>query len=343
MKNNEQLNDQPFSEYRDICADQDYRATGILDEDKYAQALVDENTVFSASYPGFPLVVDIGLVDGYDSDRIKKLLDSDDVRYVCLPPEKIEDQDIELIKRTVSQGTKIVIEDVNKTKLGDTDTALHIGNTWGESTDPAWIALYVADVALVENPGGMEEPDVNCSISSGSELEQDETLSREVWGLFRDKFGWLGDNHPVSMEDTEEFFRSVIHNPQTYTGIKRSPEGEVVAASIFMHDLEQCEWLDPKIIKTVLPDGSQSSLYFFGIAAKNSQDTVKHAEDLIKFQCNWEAGFGKGVKLIFESSELSSQYIPEIVKQYIDSSGVYHMQPASQVAKKTFSYLEPKA
>lgn len=342
MKNNEQINQRSFSAYRDVCADQDYRATGILDDKKYGQALVDESTVFSASYPGFPLVVDIELVDGYDSDRIKKLLDSDDVRYVCLPPKTIEDQDIELIKRTVSEGTKIVVEDIDETKLTGAGDGLNVEHTWGESTEPAWIALYVADVELVENPGDIEEPDLTCSISSGSELEQDKVLSGEVWDLFKDKFGWLGDNHPVSMEDTEEFFLSVIHDPQTYTGIKRSPDGELVAASIFMHDLEQCEWLDPKIIKAVSPGDSQNSLYFFGIAAKNNQDTVKHAEDLIKFQCFWEAKAGKAIKLVFESSELSSQYIPEIVKQYIGNSGVYSMQPTSLVAKKTFSYIEPK-
>lgn len=341
MKNNEQIKDNTFLAYRSVCSDQEYRATGVLDEDKYANALLDESTVFSASYPEFPLVVNIDLVDGYDSERIKKLLVSDDVRYVCLPPEKIEDADIELIKKTAREGAKIVIEDVDKIKLADVSDDLHVGNTWGESTDPAWIALYVADVDLVEG-AEYTEPDSSCSIFVGGELEQDEALSGEVWDLFKDKFGWLGDNHPVSMEDTEEFFRSVIHNPQTYTGIKRSSDGEVVSASIFMHDLNQCEWLDPRIIDAVLPDDSQNSLYFFGIAAKNNQDTVKHAEDLIKFQCQWEAKSGKGIKLVFESSELSSQYIPEIVKQYIGKSGVYKMRPVSMLAKKTFSYIESK-
>lgn len=341
METNEDLDNIQFEHYREMCADQPYRKTGIMDEDSYSRAVGDDRTVFAVSDPSVPLVSPIEYVDGYDVDRIKRLLDSDDVRYLALPLSRLEESDVTAFLSVVGPQTKIVIEDCPESFDKEKQEGIEINNVWGDSEDPAWVGIYAATVDLNKEPEA-RKVDNSCRVYSGKEVSKDLVTSDDIWDLFKDKFSWLGENHPLSMEDTKEFFESIIHDPETFTAVKVSDEGEMLAAGIFMHGLNSCNWLDIDNLEEIKPSPDQTSLYFFGIAAKNNNDTVKHAEDLIKFQCKWESELGNDLLLIFESSEISSKYIPDIVEKYINDSGFYRISRPKLIEKKTYSYIQAR-
>lgn len=362
-----------FEDYRYMCDEGSdaFRPIGIIDPSKYAEALKDDTTVFIETNVGLtPAIVGLEYSDGYDLDRCRQLTDTQKVYLLGIPVKAIEAElnipinsaiivesdssSIDDDKRIVSEhvgivdGDKPVCADFNDPRIKDNDHK------------PAFMALYAAK-ALNKRPNLDSESQIGnikeAFRSTDAELlprdgltlfDKDDLLAHpdvveEVWNLFKDRFQWLGDYHPVSMEDTREVFNQILFSETTFTPLKFI-DGRLVCAGIIVNEMSDIDWLKDSTISALnsaLDQGTES-MYFFGIAAvQGDDDAMNNMEDVVHFHCDLSAITGKDFLVIFESSNMSSLYIPRITEQYINSSGSIQLDGSfEEIAKMQYWFAK---
>jgi hypothetical protein len=341
-----------FEQYREVCEElsTSYRKTGVLTPEGYEAALASTETEFY-SLPGtgtMPLIVGPEAMDGYDIERSKALTGKEKIHLLALPVEGIT-EDVAL---KGEYGDAAIIVETDRSKTSDAQSALpellrQDGSRLAaydfvdkrieeEKHQTAWMSIYTAHVDLAEPDrpqlagsledanvmmGGILRPENGLTLYTGNDLVDNPDIADELWLLFRDRFGWLGDYHPVSMEDTRELFDQLVMGPGSFVSTK-FVDGKPVSAGIFMHDLQDCsEWLSQRCIQSLQSEAGKgyTPIFFPGIAAR--AENIGSSQELIAYHSGLAAAAGIRYALSFESSNMSSTYIPRLVKEYVNDSG----------------------
>lgn len=360
-----------FEEYRSFCDGQSesYRKVGVLSPEGYDSALSSDETEFIdvPSLGVVPLVVSDVAMDGYDIGRTKELTGSTSLFLLALPVEAIPD-DVRL--RGDYTSSVIVVESSRPEtaaaksrlpKILGGDSALVSCDFVDERIEQednktAWMALYTAKTRIVDETrikpgksmkdinaelGGELRPDNGLTLYSGEDLASNQDIADKLWDLFKDRFGWLGDNHPVSMEDTRELFDQLVMGNDSYVTVKYM-SGEPICAGIFMHDLDDCtEWLSGRCVDMLMArvDEGYTPMFFPGIAART--EGMGSAKELISYHCRLASEAGIRYALSFESSNMSSTYIPRLVSDYVRDSGTLELvEEVESQGKQDYWYLK---
>lgn len=364
----------PFREYRSICDGNSvaYRPVGITDEDKYKAALEDSDTVLATLANGIvmPAFVPLDYTDGYDVPRTRALTGCDRV-FLLAAPTSVIDGEIDL---NSLKGGAVIVESEHSRSADDAGNLQHLFQANGMSLengtflDPriedrdyqsAFMALYGGEAYVTE---GMTDPRITSlreaftqtgleivpyeglTLFDAEQLRAHPEVASQLWDLFKDRFEWLGDYHPVSMEDTQEVFESIIFSESTFVPMRFS-EGKLVCAGIIMHQIEECPWIRQTTFDQIYGQDHGKGLtpmYFFGIAAYRDKKAIKNMEEVVHFHCKLAASAGINYRVLFESSNMSSLYIPSVTADYINSSGCVSLKSGiEKIAQQDYWYLKP--
>lgn len=363
-----------FEEYRSICDQYStaYRPIGILSDDLYEAALADQNTVFVDGDRGkIPTLVNLEYSEGYDVDRCKRLMETDSPYLLALPVTFLEEKPLffmgqENVAIIVESDTDSIELD-RQTILGSmpavTEFVAH------EFIDPriedkghqfAEMTIYTGRTTCLDEPEdtsssikkafekiGMELlPDTGLSLLDAEDLRGNPDIHDQLWGLFKDRFEWLGDYHPVSMEDTKSEFDEIVLADKTFIPV-RFENGRMVAAGIVMNNIYDCPWIKPKVLELIEKSSSDKEtipFYFFGIAAYKQDEggeQIKNMQEVVHFHCRLARDTGIDYRIIFESSNMSSLYIPDATTSYINSSGFVRLEePIHKLASMRYWYIK---
>ncbi len=182
------------------------------------------------------------------------------------------------------------------------------------------------------------------AILTADRLRGDPRLADEIWALYGNRFDWLGEYHPVVMEEAREvFFRALFHD-DTRTIVKFE-QGRPACVGLFMEGLGQCDWLAPMFrerLESQAAVNGAKQLYFHGIASR-AQGGEGYAKDVMAMfeRMIWQDG--KACHVIFESTNLSSLYIPRIVARRVQESSYIELAPGETVRsieKVDYWYLD---
>lgn len=354
-----------FEAYRSFLdADTNYRYAGIVSEQQYEEAIGDPTTIYARTEHGFvPSIVSLKYADGFDIGRTRKLVGGKEPMLATVDPSLV---DIDQLAEVIESGKVVLVEsDSSDTQsfqesIRVSSVEKGLGLSVNEFIDPrldkegqefyktAWLALYSAELDILEKQEqtthdlistfGKENyfPADGLSVVSGDMLKNNPRAMEQLWDLFKDRFEWLGDFHPISMEDTREVFEEIATSSETFTSAKFE-NGEIACAGIFMHDPSICSWLKPEMFKQALSEdqGDRLPMYFFGIASKKSGEALGRMAQVVKFHCDLAAKAGIKYDLTFESSNMSSTYIPASVEAYINASGTLQVNGGLERVKKT--------
>jgi len=156
------------------------------------------------------------------------------------------------------------------------------------------------------------------------ELANNQKLVDDLWAISQIGFGKvLGEYHPVSMEETKEFFDQVLFTEGTYTAV-RYADGAPVCFGSLTENLKDCTWLDDEstAMTTILNEAAQAGekpLYFSEIIS-NGEKGARYSPDVLNTFFEVTAVTGNAHKVIFESTNLSSRYVPLLVKRACEYS-----------------------
>jgi hypothetical protein len=161
----------------------------------------------------------------------------------------------------------------------------------------------------------------------------------EIWRLYQDRFQFLGENHPISMEDTREDFMSIFTSPDTMVSI-RYEGGKPVCLTYLVEDFSKLYWLNEKYLEKLQDetDSSRTSIFFPGVVATGAGNN--YAAQVIEIFRNAVADAGMDVRVIFENTNLSETYIPKIVFDIVDASGQFHTEYPKKVDEIEYKLIQ---
>ena len=344
-----------YDDYERLCAvanDDIYRKSGILCPDNYLEIIADDETVFiDAGGVDVPLTANIrlGASQGYDADRAVSLAKSsyEESSFMTLPIANLSDsvrqkatsrildkggvlffadyedrEEKNLLleaKKSGCQIEKIPLVDSSQYCKGredvsislfllDVDNKNYIPNQKCELSD---IATFFDDNIKPD----MVDRD-NCTLLvSGNKLSADQL--KEMWQLYRDRFQFLGEEHPISMEDSEPEFIELITSNNTLASIKYQ-EGKIVCFTDLTTDIDKIFWLNKEYVDKLSVNNTPSelTLFFPGIVSSK----IGGSGDVLRLFVDVAAEVGIKARVLFENTNRSERYIPPIIKRNIASS-----------------------
>ena len=359
-----------------------FRKTGIVDPGGYDRAMRDPRTVRLRIGEGLgvmemPFLTPIEHVAGYDVERTKKLTGKQDVLLMTLPMVALTDAEIVASRdeHSVPDRSAILIEtehgetdDIKQTlpsllaELGPHQPADFLDKRIEKpELQAATMAMYKARFTAA-NEQGEQLPRTNMSfheayeqlLAEGHELtkhtrlldvqqlRESEAMVNELWDLCKDRFDWLGDAHPVSMEDTKEFFDQLVLNDNTL--VRYDENGKMACLGFFMSGMDECDWVKDSYSEGIEKEAEAAGdqvIYFYGIAS-NSTNAMHYSRDVVQLLSHITKRMGGTFLLVFESTNMSGQYIPDIVMDYIGKSdGVRVTEPVKKDSQVDYWYLKP--
>jgi hypothetical protein len=178
-------------------------------------------------------------------------------------------------------------------------------------------------------------PENGATLLKGSDISPE--LRDKMWEIYIDRFQNLGEFHPIVMEDSREGFEELINQPDTTVGICFS-EGEPACWACFITDIEHCFWLDPKFFSQANLDmGEDETMLFFPEIVAKVDKIGGYSKPIIQLLAQMAAKSGVNYRVTFESTNRSVEYIPSLVKQYIDETGVLSADEATEVDKALYA------
>jgi len=326
------------------------RRNGILSEELYYQALVDPSTIFTESLGSFmPVLVPAkyGMGLGYDVTRCNDITLQEgnaNCYMMAVPLSMLTDKDVTEIANMIPPNTTIFLSNNNsETRDSNLDgflditggSVIPIFQNNGESESIPSVSLHSIEVVSRDTTIDYQRTSVDALLASYSELTREglieegrlllsgrdltgELLSK-MWELYKDRFQWLGDGHPISMEDTYEDFADLITDESTLCSI-RTEGGEVVCFTYFVENMDKLYWLNKGYLEnygTNLESGT-TTLFFPGIVS--SGQGLGYSSDVIETIAKPVARSRARLGVLFENTNISEAYIPKIVESVVNES-----------------------
>jgi hypothetical protein len=374
-----------YEKYREFCDEAQpnvYRKTGIDSQENYEVAVLDPETVFIEK-DGYklPFFVSLQNAGGYNVEGTQELTRKRRLLALALPLEYLDQdelsrylgelgEDVAVIVQTSSERTQEIKSELEEKVRG-------IGWSIGDFLDPrcpdkykaARITIYSAQLSALDESGevlpfqnrslhDLFDEDRNKSNEADVELitaqavRDNPQLFEQLWDLHNDRFDWLGEYHPVSMQETKAFFEHVVSDDHTTSFVRfdYNEDGERVPMchGCFVDDLNLVEWINDRFraeIVESMQENSERMQFFYGIASKSQKASAHYAKDIMQLHSRINQMNGGLVRLMFESTNKSSLYIPRMVGSYVsqEPNGITITEGIQPVSQLDYWYLAPES
>lgn len=340
--------------------DPSFRALGIIfDPSTYEAAQSDYRTRWgSINGRRVPWLVPIEYAPGYDAQKSYELTGKSDTLFLSVPHYTLDEIDFSS-SEPLTTDTAIIIETPENLYDQAKSTLQRIGlfsdlhgeefldlKVKKEANQPASMSMFEASLVPTEEymaqtpqpnldgawrlyqqqrseSGDPVDRDNEAILFNGSELLKPENseLMNQLWKICESRFGELGEYHPVSMEESHDFFTEFLVDEGTTTIIKFE-NGRPVSFGFFMDNLDNCIWLSENFRQTKTKEAienGQNVLYYPEIIS--AKDSHSQSQFVMKLHAKLTAMTQKPIKLLFESTNRSAGYVPFLVNRYISGSG----------------------
>lgn len=156
---------------------------------------------------------------------------------------------------------------------------------------------------------------------SNEELQNRPDIIEGLWAVSSFGFGEkLGKDHPLSMEFNREYFDKQITSPATMTAAYIE-NGEPLCFSFISPSFSENDWLncDSSIMQKFFKDAKDNGrvpLHWFELISKGERG-MGYADKVLQEFMFLAARSGYDFQVLFESTNLSSLYIPDIVREQV--------------------------
>lgn len=202
---------------------------------------------------------------------------------------------------------------------------LHATEGRSDKSENDRIGFSIVEVFDDDVANGLAEkrPQNGTAIFGGEQLDDD--LTDKLWDIYQDRFQFLGENHPISMEDTRSDFDEMIRSADTTLSISFI-NGEPGCLTFLTEDMSLFFWLDENYLNG-LKNPDKRLFFFPGIATVKTQEGANLSLPTIAKLAQTAARTGDNYKIIYESTNLSEGYVPgKVVAAAIGASGTMHIE-----------------
>lgn len=370
-----------FERYQSLNAELNshmFRKVGIVDEAQYKQVIADDRTVYVGLQGNrVPALLSVEHATGYNIEKCREMCGTDNVYLLSLPAaalaengslkstlDKLPAKEAAIIVEFLDEQTSELQEIVDQTIGDEWEMADFEDERLEGDNRRAAMSLYCVngESRVVDSRGPLSEnlymddlkESPNASFDTKFYTAQSliaENLTDKLWGLYASKFSLLGDYHPVSMEEDAAHFKSLLLDQHTQSIVKfsRDENGEEVPVCLgfFIDDVESLYWLSDQFrsnMKEHSKTNGSNFAFFYGIvSASRPEESLHHSEEIIKLYTRLLNRRGGKTAIWFESTNLSSLYIPRLITKYTenDPEAIALSEP-TRVVRQIYSYLRRK-
>lgn len=381
----EQIPTLSYEEYRAFCDEAQpdvYRKTGIDSRENYEAALENPDTTYiEIEGQRLPLFVPLENAGGYNVEGSRGLTGKDRVFAMAIPPHLLEPDELSTYLTELGEDVAVIVEtgaeqthDVKEVLTADLAQVgwkvgefLEPDSRIPEKNRPAWMAVYMAGLEALDKDGNLlpsndrslkelseedmqETGDVDTTFVTAQELRDNDELFDQLWDLHNDRFDWLGKYHPVSMQETKSFFKQVVSDDHTTSIVRFDYDGNgmrtPVAHGCFIDNLDLVEWINDDFKQKVAEEAEANNekvQFFYGIASIGSSN--HYAKDVMQLHSRIDQRAGGKIRLLFESTNKSSMYIPRMVGSYVseETNGLTVTERIQSVSRLDYWYLSSES
>lgn len=326
-----------------------------------------------------PFLTPIEYVDGYEPGHAKGLMGSHDAFVMSLPMVALTDAHIvqSAGDRSLPARSAILVE-TEHSETEDTKQILpellsELGPHQPEDfidtriEDPelqaASMAMYEARFEAIDENGEVIPPTgksyqeafdeivrednplaKRTKLLDAEHLRNDEQTMNELWDLCKDRFEWLRNNHPVWLEDSKDFFRGMVLDEAAHTIDRYNDDDKSSCLGFFLSSYDECFWLKDGKREAAAAEArarGDQMIYFYGMA-NDASSSMHYSKDVVQLLSLICQKMGGTYTVTFESTNMSGQYIPPIVMNYVQQSGALKItEPVHKTDQVDYWYLKP--
>lgn len=330
-----------------------------LSKEEIDQALADEQTISVTVEVGSePMVLPVFTPVKYTSWYNQRFFDKNkeqfkEVLHFSASPSTVTlltEQHISEISERLKDGTKTIVFDHQEGSneipvalnsllsscgvyyqekfLGDQEGApskeLHFVGRTHLNTEASIHGTYEG-LTLMETynsmvlAGEINERD-GTSLLYGPEVTAEE-LSK-LWDIYKEPFAKLIEDDPLRMALNRDEFDAMMTDPASINIVHRNDEGNVVAFMQLVNNLNVCSWLNEGYFAQKLPEFYEKNelWYFPGVVTDVNNRGEMHSFKLVQLMTKLASAANIQPTLIFECSEISATYIPDIVTAAVNET-----------------------
>ncbi len=263
---------------------------------------------------------------GYDVSRLL---------YCAQPQRKLENYQATDIEKSVKEAiTKHRAEGIifdyleGESYFEDHKFGFKIDKLVTSDGSPAATFHYTTrGEALPNRPSFKPDPHiVSISESSGMKEHFD-----SIWKIYSERFQVLVDDHPIKGALGKQDLYDVLASEGSISYGYIDDTGVLRGFGYMVHDIALCPWLNKD--NFIDPEG-RPVRYFPGIASDKKNTSLVSGPLIKSFLNNYFSQNDSGV-LAFECSNISSRYIPKLVKISLERAGIAHF---SNLEEKRYFY-----
>ena len=173
---------------------------------------------------------------------------------------------------------------------------------------------------------------------SAEQLAERPDIIEQLWDISQIGFGEiLGADHPISMEFNKQFFNKQIVADNTITAV-HCVDGEVACFSFVGLDMKNNEWLNENstVLKNMTSEAEsrgEASVHVHELIGRGRKG-MGYATKILKTFFETISKTGYPYSVFFESTNMSSLYIPPLITRDIDRSETMAMTSDIQTLGK---------
>lgn len=369
-----------FNDYMNICnqSNDGSRRRGILSEKWYEIIVNDPQTGFvNSGNHSIPVLMDgrHGLAMGYDIGRCETYANefTPNIKILTLPIHELTDNQKKQVEALIKENDNCALyfSDHNhdeatvlnellttsgisyqekplidtRAAKGDEQAAMFLYSCCAEQNESRCQRkkIKVSDVqAFYDNHMGPSY-DLNGKCMTTLELGSriSDQKAEEMWLLYDKMFEFLGEGHPISMQDSkEDFFKLLCSDRTIVCATYVSGEGgrnKLACFTYFIDDMEMLYWLNPKYLEETMIDfcGRHeyiTNLFTPGLVSAGVGNSYALFPITLCVRVLDEAGLNPN--MLFENTNLSKRVVPWIVDRAVKKGCKYADFKTSQMVDK---------
>lgn len=273
---------------------------------------------------------------------------------------EIDEDTIIMIEEFVptDESTNLEEHDVSRLPFADAEPFNFINPDLSDfpQNETAWMAAYRFEALPVDGPTRLYEGDpaagdfiaawnrlcikrnlpalpgenpAGTFVLSAEQLAQRPDIIEQLWEISQIGFGKiLGAHHPISMEFNKQFFDKQIAADNTVTSV-HYVDGKIECFGFLGLDLKNNEWQNEEstAIQNELSKAKAEQrilLHFYELIGRG-QRGMAYAKHVLNTLFDTTAEMGYPVTVFFESTNLSSLYIPPLIVREMNKSETISM------------------
>jgi hypothetical protein len=346
------------------------RRLGILSEYSYQEIIEDPNTRYiNFDGFQVPALINIGhgSAMGYDvkkcTEYAKNL--SDDVFFLAVPVHELNnDEKNQLASLLLNKKCALYFSDHNNDEsnvLAEVMTHFDIKYTEkqlidsraAEGDEQASLCLYSCFAEQTEDRGERKKLRLRDVVKRYKEYseEQRKKISKsdrgvetilvmgdeispeqfdEIWDLYNNRFDYLGEGHPISMQDSKEDFLRLLTSENTLFAAsydsEENKQQKLVCFTYFIDNMDELYWLNGDYLEKQFTNSSGGEKYITniftpGLVSSGRGNNFALLPIGLFAKVADEAGLSTCV--LYENTNLSKKYVPSIVDNTMSDSCIY--------------------